>query len=147
MRRMTIAVATIAILLAACAAGPGTADSPRQVEIDAAEMAFDPNSIDITAGETVEFVITNSGALAHEFVVTNQEEIDEHLEAGHDEGHEEGEDSEDGHDETPVEVEVEPGETETLIVTFDETDHQARFACLIEGHYEAGMHGDFEFGG
>jgi uncharacterized cupredoxin-like copper-binding protein len=42
-------------------------------------------------------------------------------------------------------VEVEPGETETMTVTFDDTNHLARFACLIEGHYEAGMAGDFSF--
>ena len=94
--------------------------------------------------ETVEFVITNSGALTHEFVVTNQEEIDEHLEAGHEEGHDEGEE---GHEGAPLEVEIEPGETGTLVVTFDEPDHKARFACLIEGHYEAGMHGDFDLSG
>jgi uncharacterized cupredoxin-like copper-binding protein len=144
MKRIMIAVATMAVILSACGAEPGTVDSPRRVEVDAAEMAFDPDSIDVTPGETVEFVISNSGALAHEFVVTNQEEIDEHLEAGHEEGHDEGEE---GHDEAPLEVAVEPGETQTLVVTFDETDHMARFACLIEGHFEAGMHGDFEFSG
>ncbi len=107
-------------------------------------MAFDPDAIAITPGETIEFVITNSGALTHEFVVTSQEEIDEHLEAGHEEGHDEGEE---GHEEAPLEVEIEPGETETLVITFDDSDHMARFACLIEGHYEAGMHGDFDFSG
>ncbi len=137
MKRIVAVVAVLAFVLAACAEDPGTVDSPRRIEIDAAEMAFDPDSIDITPGETVEFVITNSGALTHELVVTNQEEIDEHLEAGHEEEAHEGE--------APLEVEIEPGETKSLVVTFDETDHMARFACLIEGHYEAGMHGDFSF--
>jgi uncharacterized cupredoxin-like copper-binding protein len=144
MKRTITLVAALAILLAACGAEPGTVDSPRRVEVSAAEMAFDPSSIDITDGETVEFVITNSGALTHEFVVTNQEEIDEHLEAGHEEGHDEGEE---GHEGAPLEVEIEPGETGTLVVTFDDPDHMARFACLIEGHYEAGMHGDFDLSG
>ncbi len=141
MKRTFIIVAGLAVLLAACGAEPGTVDSPRRVEVNASEMAFDPASIDITPGETVEFVITNSGALAHEFVVTNQEEIDEHLEGGHEE-HDEGEE---GPEEAALEVEIEPGETETLVVTFDETDHMARFVCLIEGHYESGMAGDFSF--
>ena len=152
MKRTLIIVAGMAMLLAACGAEPGTVDSPRRVEVDAAEMAFDPDTVAITTGETIEFVITNSGALTHEFVVTNQEEIDEHLEAGHEEGHddegEEGHDeAEDGHDEASLEVEIEPGETETLVITFDDPDHMARFACLIEGHYEAGMHGDFDLSG
>lgn len=150
MRTFTI-IAVLGIVTAACGSSVGTVDSPRTVEVDAQEFAFDPESIDITPGETVEFVITNSGAVTHEFVVTNQGEIDEHLEAGH-EDHDEGEMSEedmadmDGMAmEGMIEVEVEPGETETLTVTFDDTDHQARFVCLIEGHYEAGMTGDFSF--
>jgi uncharacterized cupredoxin-like copper-binding protein len=144
MKRIVAVVAVLAFVLAACAENPGTVDSPRRIEVDVAEMAFDPDSIDITPGETLEFVITNSGALTHEFLVTNQVDIDEHLEAGHEEGHEE---EEKGHEEASLEVEVEPGETQSLLITFDETDHMARFSCLIEGHYEAGMHGDFEFSG
>jgi len=50
-------------------------------------------------------------------------------------------------DEPMLEVEIEPGESKSLKVTFDETDHVARFACLLGGHYEAGMHGDFNFDG
>ena len=153
MKRTFAIIAVLGIVAAACGSSVGTVDSPRTVEVDAQEFAFDPESIDITPGETVEFVITNTGAVTHEFVVTNQEEIDEHLEAGH-EGHDEGEMSEedmadmDGMAaEGMIEVEVEPGETETLTVTFDDTDHLARFVCLIEGHYEAGMTGDFSFDG
>ena len=136
MKRTIAFVAVLALMLTACAEEPGTVDNPRRIEVDATEMAFDPSSVDITAGETVEFVVTNLGAVAHEFRVTNQEEIDEHLAAGHQEGHEE---------EAMLEMEIEPGETKSLVVTFDETDHMARFACLVEGHYEAGMHGDFDF--
>ena len=149
MRRI-ITVVVLGVVLAACGEPVGTADSPRRVEVDASDFAFGPDSIDITAGETVEFVITNSGAVAHEFEVTNQTEIDEHLEAGHDEGHDEEMTDEEMaamDDMAALEVEVEPGETESLTVTFDETDHMARFVCLIEGHYEAGMQGDFSFSG
>lgn len=81
----------------------------------------------------------------------NQDEIDEHLEAGHDEGHDEGETSDEmSGDEMAMEdvvIEIEPGSSTSVTVTFDDTDHQARFACLIEGHYESGMHGDFTFSG
>ena len=150
MKRTITIIAIAGIVAAACGGSVGTVDSPRQVEVDAKEFAFDPGAIDITPGETVEFVITNSGAVTHEFVVTNQTEIDEHLAAGH-EGHDEGEMTEeemaamDGMEGGMIEVEVEPGQTETLTVTFDDTGHLARFVCLIEGHYEAGMTGDFSF--
>ena len=150
MRRIIIIVVVLGVVLAACGESVGTADSPRRVEVDASDFAFGPDSIDITAGETVEFVITNSGAVAHEFVVTNQTEIDEHLEAGHEVGHDEEMTDEEMaamDDMAVLEVEVEAGETKSLTITFDETDHMARFVCLIEGHYEAGMQGDFSFSG
>ena len=152
MKRIFTTLAVLAIVLAACGESAGTVDSPRRVEVDASEFAFDPEAIDITGGETVEFVITNNGAVTHEFVVTSQTEIDEHLEAGHEEGHEEPAGEMTGDEMAAmeggmIEVEVEVGETKTLMVTFDDTDELARFVCLIEGHYEAGMEGDFSFSG
>ena len=96
----------------------------------------------MTPGETVELVVANPDNITHELVVANQKEIDEHLAAGHEEGHDE---EEEGREEAPLEVEIEPGESKSLAVTFDETGHMARFASLLEGHYEAGTHGDFSF--
>lgn len=74
--------------------------------------------------------------------MTNQEDIDEHIATGH-EGHDE--DQMEGMEGSMIEVEIEPGGTESLTVTFDGTDSMAQFACLIEGHYEAGTHGEFSF--
>lgn len=147
MKKIVTIVAVLAFIVTACAEEPGTVDTPRRIEVDATEMAFDRGSIDVTAGETVEFVVTNSGAVTHEFRVMNQAEIDEHLAAGHEEGHDEEMTDEEMADmeEMVLELEIPSGETKTLTVTFDETDHMARFACLVEGHYEAGMHGDFAF--
>ena len=150
MKKITITIAVFAVIVAACGASAGTTDNPRTVEIDAKDFAFDPEAIDITEGETIEFVISNTGAIAHEFRIMNQDEIDEHLEAGHEEGHDEESGDEMSGDEMAMEdvvIEVEPGESAMVTVTFDDADHQARFACLIEGHYESGMHGDFNFGG
>jgi uncharacterized cupredoxin-like copper-binding protein len=113
MKKTTITIAVLAVfavIVAACGASAGTADNPRKVEIDAKDFAFDPTAIDITEGETVEFVITNTGAIAHEFRVMNQDEIDEHLEAGHEEGHDEAGEEMSG-DEMAMEdviIEIEP---------------------------------------
>lgn len=152
MKRLAVAVAVLAIVVTACGESAGTTDNPRRIEIDAKEFAFSPSGIDITPGETIEFIVTNSGAVAHEFVVTNQVEIDEHLEAGHAMGHGDEDmanmDEMDGMEGMAArEVQVEPGETKSLTITFDGTSDLARFVCLIEGHYEAGMEGDFNFEG
>ncbi|HSR46157.1 MAG TPA: plastocyanin/azurin family copper-binding protein [Acidimicrobiia bacterium] len=152
MKRLAIAVAVLALVVAACGDSAGTTDNPRKIEIDAGDFAFNPGDIDISPGETVEFIVTNTGVVAHEFVVTNQSEIDEHLEAGHATGHGDEDvanmDEMDGMEGMAArEVQVEPGETKSLTITFDDAGDLARFACLIEGHYEAGMVGDFNFEG
>ena len=67
MKKIVTIVAVLAFIVTACAEEPGTVDTPRRIEVDATEMAFDRGSIDVTAGETVEFVVTNSGAVTHEF--------------------------------------------------------------------------------
>lgn len=135
-----------ALLLAACGGGEeaGTPDNPRRVEISATEFAFSPASVSITPGETVEFVVTNDGSIDHEFLVTNQADIDEHIAEGHAEHEEEGME---GMEEMEMhEVELGVGETKSLVVTFPATAGElTRFACLIPGHYEAGMAGDVSY--
>ena len=63
----------------------GSTETPdRSVEVLMNEFSFDVNPVEVTAGETVEFVVTNTGVVEHEFRVSNQERVDEHLESGHD---------------------------------------------------------------
>ncbi len=145
-RHATLAMAAVAVLLlAACGGGEeaGTSDSPRRVEISATDFAFGPASVSITPGETIEFVVTNDGSIDHEFLVTNQADIDEHIA----EGHEHEEEGMEGMEEMEMhEVELGVGETKSLVVTFPATAGElTRFACLIPGHYEAGMVGDISY--
>lgn len=139
----------LVLLIAACGDGGETTrdDGPRRVEIEATDFTFTPDLVTASAGETIEFVVTNSGAVEHEFRVTDQADIDAHIAGGHEEhmgddaGDDIGDDAGDDMGDTPMLV-LQPGETMTLTVTIpDDPTVFTRFVCLIPGHYEAGMVG------
>jgi uncharacterized cupredoxin-like copper-binding protein len=95
-------------------------------------MAFDPPSIDIAEGETIRLALSNEGSVPHDFVMATPEEIADHRAdmAGVDDMiHEAG-----------YAARVEPAGDRALIWTFANAG-EFEFACLIPGHYEAGMHG------
>ncbi len=112
----------------------------RQVEITMTEFAFTPDTVTVKAGETIRFVVTNDGQIEHEFRPTTVAGADEHLASGHTDHEEEGAEGE-AHEEG--EILVQPGETKTLDVHFDEAGEYTIYACLLPGHYESGMVGEF----
>ncbi len=117
-------------------------DDVRIVEVSMTEFAFEPERVDISAGETVRFIITNNGAIDHEFRLSNAHRIEEHLESGHDDHGEGGHHEEDG----DVFVELEPGATGEITVTFPkDMGIYTEIACLLPGHYEAGMLGELTY--
>jgi len=74
-------MALLAVTLAACAAAPaaptpparpGTADSPREVNVIAKDYLFIPPVVDLIPGETVLFHVVNGGLVVHEAVVGDQ---------------------------------------------------------------------------
>ena len=100
------------------------------------QMRFTPSNIDVQAGQTVRFVIHNAGKTAHEMVLGSDEEINAHTQAmkqgeGHDAGHSHG---------RGAAITVAAGQTGELVVSFP-TARTLQMACLIPGHYEAGMRG------
>lgn len=109
------------------------------IEVAMTEFEFEPASFEVTAGQTVRFVVRNDGLVEHEFRASNEHRIEEHIAAGH-----EDHDNEGGHHEGgDIVLLVQPGETEELIITFPEDmTMYSEIACLIPGHYEAGMKAD-----
>ncbi len=107
----------------------------RTIRIEASDqMRFSPDAVTVREGETVAFVVENTGEAPHELVIG-----DERVQAEH----EAGMAADEGHDETgdvPNAVEVEPGETATLVYTFDEPG-SVLYGCHVPGHYAAGMKG------
>jgi uncharacterized cupredoxin-like copper-binding protein len=95
-------------------------------------MRFVPEQISVKRGETIRFQIKNEGAMLHEFVIGTQKVLDAHAEmmAKHpDMQHSE-----------PYMAHVAPGKTKELVWTFNRPG-TFDFACLIAGHYQAGMKG------
>ena len=95
-------------------------------------MRFSPATLSIKQGETVRFVVRNDGKLLHEMVLGTEQEFAKHAELMR-----KFPDME--HDE-PHMVHVQPGGTEVMVWQFNRPG-DFRFACLVPGHYEAGMTG------
>ncbi|GAB3540434.1 cupredoxin family protein [Noviherbaspirillum agri] len=95
-------------------------------------MRFVPDNITVRQGETVKFVVANRGRMMHEMVIGTMEDLKEHdrmmkkfPEMEHDEPHM---------------SHVKPGTRQELVWTFNRPG-DFHFACLIPGHFDAGMIG------
>ena len=95
-------------------------------------MRFTPDKIEVNEGDTIKLVMQNTGKVMHEMVIGTKKELDEHAALmvkfpgmEHDE---------------PYMAHIAPGKTGTIIWTFNRAG-DFDFACLIAGHYQAGMVG------
>jgi uncharacterized cupredoxin-like copper-binding protein len=95
-------------------------------------MAFEPARIDVTAGETVTFEVTNAGRAVHEFTLGDAAAQHQHAEGMAGMGGM-------AHDE-PGSVRLQPGETKQLTWRFAGAG-TVEFDCHEPGHLEAGMRG------
>jgi uncharacterized cupredoxin-like copper-binding protein len=96
------------------------------------DMRFTPSTINVTQGETIKFVVTNKGKILHEMVIGTAAELAKH--AALMKKHPNME-----HDE-PFMAHVAPTKKTELIWQFSKVG-AFEFACLIPGHFEAGMRG------
>lgn len=116
------------------AAAPGEAD--RKVEVKLTDsMAFEPPTMEFKVGETITFVVENTGKIVHEFVLGDEGAQAKHAEHMQGEG-----DMAMSHDE-PNALNVEPGQTKELTWTFTEAG-TTLYGCHVPGHYDAGMKGE-----
>jgi len=130
--------AVLAGVLAACSTAPASspsvpsgASSPRVIGVTMIDaLRFEPDSFELSRGETVRFEVTNAGAIRHEFFIGDADAQSDH----------EAEMVQMGgmaHDEVNG-ISVEPGETKVLEHTFDDADG-VLIGCHVTGHYAAGM--------
>jgi len=98
-------------------------------------MRYSPSTITVRQGETIRFVIANQGKVFHETVLGTMEELREHAEwmkkhptMEHD---------------APYMVHLPPGKKGEIVWQFTQAG-DFHFACLIPGHFEAGMVGSIK---
>ena len=96
------------------------------------DMRFTPERIEVRQGETIRFVVRNKGKLQHEMVLGTKASLDEHAAMmakfpgmEHDEPHM---------------THVKPGARQEVVWNFNRPG-EFHYACLIAGHYQAGMVG------
>lgn len=95
-------------------------------------MRFSPDRIQVKRGETVRFVLKNDGRVLHELVIGTKAVLEQHaalMKKFPDMEHDE-----------PWMAHVLPGKTGEIVWRFNRAG-EFDFACLIPGHYEAGMVG------
>ncbi|KIN13020.1 copper-binding protein [Halomonas sp. KHS3] len=128
-----------------------SADVDRTISFEAGDMWFDPEDIQVTAGETIKFEISNTGNLEHEFVIGDKAAQEEHrkmmqeMSGGHGEGHGGHDMAEGAHGGQMPSITIGGGETKTLVWTASSDVDSLEYACNIPGHYESGMYGDINF--
>lgn len=98
-------------------------------------MRFTPERIEVKQGETVRLRVRNTGRMLHELVLGTRQALEEHAAImlkhpgmEHDEAHM---------------VHVAAGKRGDMIWNFNRAG-EFEFACLINGHYQAGMKGSIK---
>ncbi|MES2401645.1 MAG: cupredoxin family protein [Pseudomonadota bacterium] len=146
-RDLMIAVPSLLLAMTAMASGthagghddsaigkPGVASRvSRTITMDMTDaMRFSVPNVKVKRGETIRFVVRNSGKVKHEMVLGTEKELKEHYEVMK-------KNPEMEHADANM-VTVAPGKTGEIIWQFTKAG-KVDFACLQPGHYDAGMKG------
>ena len=91
---------------------PDAVDGADEITLEATEMAFDPASVEVTAGEPVNLTVTNTGQAFHDLTI----------------------------DELDLQIDVDSGQTVTAGLEIDEPGEYVYY-CSVPGHASAGMQG------
>ncbi len=113
---------------------PGEAkNASRTIEVAMTDtMRFSPALINVKQGETIRFVVKNTGQVKHEMVLGTMKELKEHAEAMKKHPNMEHND--------PNQAVADPGKSAQILWRFTKAG-EFDFACLQPGHFEAGMVG------
>lgn len=109
------------------------ADVQRTIRIGMDDaMRYTPDALTVRRGDTLRLLVSNHGTVMHEILLGTSDEIEHHLRAMR-------RDPAMAHG-APYMAHVAPGEEAQLIWRFTQAG-TLRYACLLPGHYEAGMTG------
>lgn len=120
------------------ASSPGPSAAVTRIEVKLTDaLRMEPASMNVPAGVPVTFVVTNAGAIEHEFYIGDEDEQAAHEQEMQTMG---------GmtHDE-PEGIAVKPGETKELTFTFASAG-ETLAGCHVQGHYAAGMKATIKVG-
>jgi uncharacterized cupredoxin-like copper-binding protein len=132
-----ISLLSLIVIVAACSgvapsapASPAASEGATRIEVGLTDaLRMEPAEMTVPAGVPVTFVVTNEGAIEHEFVLG-----DEAVQAEHEAEMASGGM---GHDEANA-ITLDAGETKELTFTFDEPG-ETLAGCHFPGHYDGGM--------
>ena len=96
------------------------------------DMRFSPEQISVKLNETVRFIVKNNGKLLHELVIGTSDELEKHaklMEKFPNMAHDE-----------PYMAHVDPAKQGEIVWLFNRKG-EFEFACLLPGHFQAGMKG------
>jgi uncharacterized cupredoxin-like copper-binding protein len=142
-RSRFLLLSAAALLVAACSSGTASSTAPSspapaasrpaeatRIEVQLTDaLKIEPAEMTVPAAVPVTFVVTNTGAIDHEFFLG-----DEAAQAEHEQEMQSGGMA---HDEA-MGIGVEPGQTKELTVTFAEPG-SILAGCHVPGHYAGGM--------
>lgn len=119
-------------------------DVDRTIEIEAGDVYFKPTSIEVKSGESIRFVITDTGNVVHDFTIGNAATQEDHRAemtnmmnmgvfdamfmsqaVGHQDWNA---------------MMLNPGERRVMVWKFG-APGTLEYGCNVPGHYESGMHG------
>lgn len=115
----------------------GIAAEPKQAQrtveiLMTDDMKLSPNHLSVREGETLRLRAVNKGKVMHEIVIGTKDELAAHAEMMKKFPNMEHEE--------PYMAHVSPGKQGDIVWTFNRPG-DFEFACLIAGHFEAGMRG------
>jgi uncharacterized cupredoxin-like copper-binding protein len=126
----------VAAFLSAACAGSAPEAAPQTVTLQAVDLDFTPETLEVKAGERVELVLQNDGVLEHDFSVMEiptEGTVEASGDSGHAAGHDDG-------DEPDLHVSALGGQSATLSFTPSQPGTY-EFWCTVAGHKEGGMTG------
>jgi uncharacterized cupredoxin-like copper-binding protein len=122
---LVLLVMVLALALSACTkSGPST-----KISFTMTDFAFNPNEFTVPAGEDITLKVTHNGTMEHSFIV---------MKYGTDAG-----EKFDEADKVNVywEVDLQPGDSETVLFTAPDQTGTYQIICGMPGHLQSGMVG------
>lgn len=129
---------TLALVLVACGGGQEAGGDSGAIKVTVQdEFSFEPATISVATGESIDITFENTGSVEHSLYILKADAELEHVLEEEDEEH--------LHEELLFDIhEVAAGESSTATLTAPDSTGDYTIACLVPGHADAGMVGTLQ---